>query len=73
MSLVADTHKKISFNFVLRGAGCTFASRGWQKHLYHFSQGLDGKLARADLALDLFNGEYGGVESVRAAYLSRSV
>ena len=62
--------QKNSFNFVLRGAGCTFAKRGWQHHLYHFSNDLGGKLARADLALDLFNGESGGVESVRAAYLS---
>lgn len=59
-----------TFNFVLRGSGCTFAKRGWNSHLYEFSKSLDGRIARCDVALDLFEGEGGGLDSVRQAYLN---
>lgn len=61
-----------TFNFVLRGSGCTFAKRGWQRHLYDFAKSLEARIARVDLALDLFEGQGGGISSVRDAYLNGS-
>jgi phage replication initiation protein len=48
----------------LYGAACTFAATGWNDRLANIVDMHDGKITRADLALDFFDGYTGGMESV---------
>ncbi len=63
-------HQRGTFCFTLKGEGCTYAREGWERAVYDFAQSLDAKITRIDLARDYFQGEKGGVEAVRDAYLS---
>jgi phage replication initiation protein len=55
---------------MINGSGCTFAKRGWQRRLYEFLTPMKAKLSRIDLALDFFDGGFGGVAGVREACLN---
>lgn len=52
------------------GAACTFAAHGWNHRLADLIELHDGKLTRADLALDFFDGMPGGIDSVRLDYMN---
>lgn len=56
----------------LYGAACTFADHGWNLRLADLIEQHDGKLTRADLALDFFDGLSGGrdMESIRQDYMA---
>lgn len=61
-------HQAGTFCFTLKGEGCTYAAPGWERTAYEFFNALEAKITRVDLARDFFDGESGGVESVRDAY-----
>lgn len=63
-------HQRGTFCFTLKGEACTHAATGWERAVYDFAQGLDSKITRIDLCRDYFDGEKGGVEGVRQAYLT---
>ncbi len=63
-------YQKDTYLLMLNGSGCTFAKRGWRQRLYKFLNPLKAKLSRIDIALDFFNGGFGGVEGVREACLN---
>lgn len=54
------------------GSACTFAAPGWNVRLADLVEKHDGKLTRADLALDFFDGLPRGrdMESIKADYLA---
>lgn len=56
----------------LYGAACTFADRDWNHRVADLIEQHDGKLTRADLALDFFDGLPGGrdMESIRQDYMA---
>lgn len=53
-----------SLHVNLYGVACTFAEPGWADRLARIIDELDGKITRADLALDFFDGLSGGIERV---------
>lgn len=59
-----------TYLIMLNGNGCTFAKTGWRKSMYDFLLPLNARLSRIDIALDFFEGGYGGVEGVRNACLN---
>lgn len=63
-------YQKNTYLLMLNGTGCCFGKRGWQRRLYKFLKPLNAKLSRIDLALDFFDGGFGGVEGVRQACLN---
>jgi phage replication initiation protein len=52
----------------LYGHACTFAAAGWHLRLADLVDSHHAKITRADLALDLFEGLTGGMESLEADY-----
>ncbi len=62
-------HQRGTFCFTLKGEGCNYAAKGWERALYDFFTPLGAKITRVDLARDFFNGEKGGVDAVREGYL----
>lgn len=50
------------------GHACTFAEHGWTDRIADIVDAHEAKLTRADLALDLFNGIPGGMESLEEQY-----
>lgn len=52
------------------GSACTFAAAGWTDRLADVVDAHDGKLTRADLALDFFGGMGCDMEEIRAQYLA---
>lgn len=54
----------------LYGHACTFADHGWNDRIADLVDQHDAKLTRADLALDLFEGIAGGMESLQADYMA---
>lgn len=52
----------------LYGHACTFAGHGWSNRIADIIDLHDAKLTRADLALDLFEGMPGGMESLESDY-----
>jgi phage replication initiation protein len=57
-----------TFCLSLKGAGCTYASEGWECRLYEALVPLEAKITRIDLARDFFAGQYGYPEA-KQAYL----
>lgn len=53
-----------SLHVNLYGVACTFAEPGWADRMARIIDELDGKITRADLALDFFDGLSGGIERV---------
>ncbi|WP_341888388.1 replication initiation factor domain-containing protein [Variovorax sp. YR752] len=53
-----------SLHVNLYGVACTFAEHGWAERMARIIDDLDGKITRADLALDFFDGLSGGIERV---------
>ena len=53
-----------SLHVNLYGVACTFAEHGWADRMARIIDDLDGKITRADLALDFFDGFAGGIERV---------
>ncbi len=50
------------------GHACTFAEVGWNDRLADLVDDCGGKVTRADLALDFFDGIPGGMESLETSY-----
>lgn len=50
------------------GQACTFAASGWTDRMADLIDEYEGKLTRADLALDFFDGFPGGMDSLRSQY-----
>lgn len=46
-----------TFCVTVKGEGCTFAARGWEKRLYDEFAALDPRITRIDLARDFLAGE----------------
>ncbi|MDT9702441.1 hypothetical protein, partial [Streptomyces sp. P17] len=63
-------YQRDTYLIMLNGNGCTFAKPGWRQAMYDFLVPLNARLSRIDIALDFFEGGYGGVEGVREACLS---
>lgn len=57
-----------SLHVNLYGVACTFAEHGWSDRMAKIIDELDGKITRADLALDFFDGFSGGIERVLEEY-----
>ncbi|RIX79411.1 replication initiation factor domain-containing protein [Acidovorax cavernicola] len=57
-----------SMHVNLYGVACTFAEHGWTDRMAKIVDELDGKITRADLALDFFDGFSGGIERVFKEY-----
>jgi phage replication initiation protein len=55
-----------TFCFSMKGAGCTYASLGWEQRLYKLFVSLEAKLTRIDLCRDFYHGEYGYKDVVQA-------
>lgn len=53
-----------SLHVNLYGVACTFADYGWSDRMANIIDDLGGKITRADLALDFFDGFSGGIERV---------
>lgn len=52
----------------IHGTATTFASHGWNDRLAKVIDDHDGKLTRADLALDFFDGIPGGLDQIKTEY-----
>lgn len=52
----------------IHGTATTFAVPGWNERLANVVDSHDGKITRADLALDFFNGIDGGLDQIKAEY-----
>jgi phage replication initiation protein len=55
-----------TFCLTIKGEGCTFASKGWERRLYDCLHPLTSKVTRSDLALDCLNGECGYEQAAQA-------
>jgi len=53
--------------FSLKGQGCTYAKKGWERAVYEYFEHAAPKITRIDLARDFFDGEV-TIEDVVAQY-----
>ena len=60
--------QRATVNVYIHGGACTFATPGWERRMYTAMSPTDWVITRVDLAVDLFDGLQGGIESVYADY-----